>query len=124
MRYQPSKIKTKQKVACAVTLLFDLILISFLITCIGLYIYPDKKARTFWKVGFTCNSLVLWFEFRMRLLCCWGYPLKNMLDLGVCCVFTRIRMKLADYFCFFYIFFAEVIVATILVSKQYKSPKE
>ncbi len=33
-------------------------------------------------------------------------------------------MKLADIFCFFYVFFAEMINTTILITKQYKSEKE
>ena len=33
-------------------------------------------------------------------------------------------MKLADYLCFFYIFFTEVIKITVLVTKQTKSERE
>ena len=103
---------------------FDLTLFISLIVFLNLFYYSDPKARTLWKVGLTLNSIALLFEFRMRMLFCIGYPLKDMRAIGCCIEFTRIRMKLADYFCFFYIFFSEMINASVLVMHHYKSEHE
>ncbi|CDW86492.1 ring finger [Stylonychia lemnae] len=114
----------RKRIALAVTSLIDICLFISLIVFLSVFLYQDPQARTLWKVGLTCNSIVLLFEIRMRLFCCFGYPLKDMRRIGCCIEFTRIRMKLADYFCFFYIFFSEMINASVLVMKQYKSNHE
>lgn len=118
------KNHTRKRLALAITSIFDVCLFVSLMVFLTLFYYNDPKARTLWKMGLTCNSIVLLFEIRMRLLCCFGYPLKEMREIGCCIEFTRIRMKLADYFCFFYIFFSEMINASVLVMKQYKSEHE
>eukprot|EP00347_Sterkiella_histriomuscorum_P023888 403333038 len=115
---------TRKRVSLCLSALFDLSLFIGLLTFLTLYYYDDPKARILWKVGLTCNSIALLFEFRMRVLRCFGYPLKDMRAIGSCIEFTRIRMKLADYFCFFYIFFSEMINASVLVMKQYRSEHE
>ena len=107
---------TKKRMTTVLTIVFDIVLISTFFSIIGVYFYSDPKSRTFWKFGLTCNFIVLLFEFRMRVLKCFGYPLDDMLEVGFCCVCTRIRMKLADIFCFFYVFFAEMVNATILIT--------
>ena len=105
--------------------LFDTLLVTSLIAILSHFYYSDNKARLLWKVTNTCDALVILFEIRMRLLCCLGYPFKNMSDvsqtLGLgarCCLCTRIRMKLVDYLCFFYIFFSEVVKVTVLLTHQ------
>jgi hypothetical protein len=98
--------------------------VLFLISILAITYYPKEKARTLWKFAATCNALVLLFVIRMRIFRCLGYPLKYMKEMKACCVFTRIRMKLADYICFFYIFFAEMTNCAVLILKQYKCIEE
>lgn len=77
-----------------------------------------------WKCGLTLNSVVLLFEIRLWLFRCIGYPLKDMEAIGSCIVLTGIRMKLADYLCFFYVFFCQIIYSCVLIMKRYRGEAE
>ena len=115
----------KRKISQIVlTALFDLALVVLLIGMLATYYYPDKKSRLIWKLGITLNMVVLLFELRVRVTFCLGYPLQDLEALGCCCVITRIRMKLADYLCFFYIFFVQLIDVCLLFVSKPKSPTE
>jgi len=86
--------------------------------------YPEKDGRALWKFLMTCNTLMLAFIFRSRVLKCLGYPLKHLKDLGFRCRFTRIRMKIMDRLCFFYILFAEFIHSAQLITQPFPSKVE
>lgn len=104
--------------------MLDSSLFLILLSVLALTYYPVENARWFRKVACTCNCIVLLFVIRMRIFNCTGYPVKHMQKLRICCPCTRIRMRLADYFCFFYIFLAEVVNCSIVALKYYNAVEE
>ena len=114
----------RKKIACCVTAFADLVLLLSLLVFLGFFYYMDVGSSFMWKCGLTLNSFVLLFEIRLRLCCFVGYPLKDMEAIGSPVVLTSIRMKLADYLGFFYIFFCQVIYACVLIMKRYATQRE
>lgn len=110
------RLKTRKR-ACGLLLAFDSLIFLSVIAVFWAVYYPLPQARLIWKVGLTCNAFVLLFEVRLRLFRCFGYPLQDLKAMGCCCKLTRIRMKLVDLICFFYIFFAQMIHAPVLFTK-------
>jgi hypothetical protein len=123
-RHRRVENRNRKVTQIILTALFDLALVVLLLAALASFYYPDLKSRTIWKMGITLNMIVLLFEFRVRVTFCLGYPLQDMDALGCCCVFSRIRMKLADYLCFFYIFFVQLIDCCLLFVNKPKSPVE
>lgn len=119
-----SNFLRRKRLLLLFTALADLILLLTLLLSLSLFYYLDPLASFIWKCGLTLNSIVLLFEFRLRLTCCVGYPLKNMELMGTCFPLTRIRMKLADYLCFFYVFFCQIIYSCVLIMKRYRGEAE
>lgn len=116
--------KKKKITQIIITALVDIALVILIIASFASFYYPDIKSRLIWKLGITLNMVVLLFEFRVRVTFCVGYPLEDLKALGCCCVITRIRMKLADYLCFYYIFFVQLIDCCLLFVNKPKSPIE